>query len=442
MIGGIIGFILASLVLSVIKVETKQGSYSGLLFFAWIVFMPLSLGLCIAAVAPGTSLGVRVAGIVCALVWLGAPIAHRIAAPLGRPRLAHTMAAVGAVPFHVDLVAHAALASSRAAIALRNRDNAPPEHHVRRIEAQLRGASTVTGASIAALGFLAIARGETERGRGLLMSVGGFVKASRASRNLAARWLVADAATRGDWPALLTIGETLTTPLTRFTHAVAARFVHQTPTNRQLVALWLGCGSRVATYGLLRTALRYQRVPSAAADTPLLARHVVALRDGGSDDALVDLARAWDAATIPEPARRQIADDLAHLGATRPHLAARHPAFRPTASVEDPQSELEVAIQALHRRHDDERNLPPLDEWAEYVMLRGLYARAATDAVGRRLAYNTAHLIIGNHAVHLLNNLGQRAMGLAMFQWLLQESIANGDEGFIAHYTRNVDAST
>lgn len=377
---------------------------------------------------------------VCALLWLGAFVGHGVFAPLGMPRCAYFFAYHGATTFRRDARAHACLAAARACVAIRGKQGVVAEKHFAPIDKHL-ARCTLTGAAVATLGFIAITRGERSRGRDLLASVSGLPRASRPARDFATRWLVADAARRGDWASLLVLGETFTTPLTRFAHAVAARFLHASPTNRQLWGLWFRCPARIATYPLLQRALAYQPAEAAHADAPLLARHIALVRNGGTDNALIALAEAWESADVPFEARETIAADLASLGVARPHLAEKHPAFIPPASHDDAQGELEIAADALKRRHEDKRDLPVLDEWSEYVMLRELYRRASVTLAGRHLAYDTAHLAIGNHAVYLFNNRGERQMGHAVFLWLLAESMAVNDEGFIAHYSRNASVT-
>lgn len=410
----------------------------------WFIAMPASFSCMLLALSQPSPFSV-VGSLVCAAAWLGLPLAHRLYAPLGWSRKAYGSALVGAMPFYRDPGAQASLAAARACLAQRHRRGDVPEGALMRIEERLRASrAPLTGSGAAALAFVALARGEQERGRELLASVAGFAPAASRGpvRSIAARWLAADAASRGDWSALVGLADLLPMRLTRWTRGAAERFLDATPTNRRLWWLWLKSPARYATWPLLRMALRHRPTVAARADVPLMARHAATMRDGGADDAtLIALARAWEAEEVPPEARRMIAADLEALGASRPHLAAKHAAFRQTASFDDPLSELEVAVHALHRRHDDARDLPAVDEWTEYVMLRELYRRAAVDQVQRRLAYQAAHLVIGNHAVHLLNKRGERAMAHAMFSWLLSESEAVGDQGFIAHYTRNANVS-
>ncbi len=156
-----------------------------------------------------------------------------------------------------------------------------------------------------------------------------------------------------------------------------------------------------------------------------------------SDDALVKLAKDWDGEELPFEAREAVVRDLQALAAARPHLAERHPSFNVAAHTGDPQGELEIAINALRRRDDDKRDLPAIEEWAEVVMLRDLYRRAATDGPRQQLAFETAHLLIGNHAVHLQNQRNERLMAYAIYTWLQLEARVAGDEAFVAHYGRN-----
>jgi hypothetical protein len=92
-------------------------------------------------------------------------------------------------------------------------------------------------------------------------------------------------------------------------------------------------------------------------------------------------------------------------------------------------TEIETSVDAIRRRVDDERRLPPLDEWREFLAVRSQFDRGV-DAAGidfRRLAFSRVHTEACHLSVWLFNKRNQRSIGHAMCNWLLVEAKAVGD---------------
>jgi hypothetical protein len=103
--------------------------------------------------------------------------------------------------------------------------------------------------------------------------------------------------------------------------------------------------------------------------------------------------------------------------------------------------DLEITANALESRVKAKRELPAIDEWQTFLALREQYAAAV--AVGglelRRLAFQDVHGPVCSLAVWLWNDRNERALGNAMFHWLLAEAIVVDDAEAIRLQERNVD---
>jgi hypothetical protein len=103
-------------------------------------------------------------------------------------------------------------------------------------------------------------------------------------------------------------------------------------------------------------------------------------------------------------------------------------------------SEVEMASDAIRRRVDDKRELPPADEWREWANLTVLYARGVESAGDdfRRLSFAKVYPDALSLAVWLFNDRSQRPLGNAIFRWLLAEAEALDDTRAVALQTKNV----
>src|SRR5262249_3982795 len=81
---------------------------------------------------------------------------------------------------------------------------------------------------------------------------------------------------------------------------------------------------------------------------------------------------------------------------------------------------VEPASDAIRRRVDEKRELPPTDEWREWTALRLAYERGAAlcGQDFRRLAFYKVHIDATNLGVWLFNDRNQKPLGNAIFRWL------------------------
>jgi hypothetical protein len=101
---------------------------------------------------------------------------------------------------------------------------------------------------------------------------------------------------------------------------------------------------------------------------------------------------------------------------------------------------IEIDATALDSRIDGERDLPAMEEWLTFVALRRQYLEAA--ALGgidlRRLAFADVHVAACALGARLWNVRHERALGNAIFRFLLDEARIVDDAEAIDLQTRNV----
>ncbi|WP_437688081.1 hypothetical protein [Sorangium sp. So ce176] len=428
------------------------------------------------------------------LVLLVAPwfVARRVLIPLGLPRAAYFVAWLSDWTWRADRRGGAALAAAWALCRARKPDAAVEAWVSERIErgGEPAGAGPapssasvvpLRGAGIAAGAMLAAHRGDVEGARALFGSVAGLDERAcpGEARRVAAGWLAAEAASRGDWAAVIAHACAGSGRALSLLGAVAARLVGEEPAPGALGLWlrWLIAPRRRATLPLLRRALAAgagapRPAPEApepcaakVADGDLWSRAVLLhatllLRPRGkvSGDDLRRLGGAWDAALEDARAQAELRERALSLGASGAHaalgpvaraveddLAAALRAARvPRAEWDDLGatigrtrrrlrdellSEVELACDALRRRVDEKRELPALSEWREWTALRAQY-EAAAELVGtefRRLVFPKLHADVCHAAVWLFNTRKERAIANAMFRWLLAEAEALED---------------
>ncbi|MFO7565051.1 MAG: hypothetical protein R6X02_20565 [Enhygromyxa sp.] len=355
------------------------------------------------------------------------------------------------------------------------------------------------GAGIIASGLLAEARGDRAGARRLLGSALELAEPARPGKavELASAWLCAEAMERGAWREVEFLARTapVSTRRLRLFGAVAARLtqIAPLPGDLRLRWLWLVAPTRRATLALLRRALatpssieqstdpntdelRRVEPPPSSGDDPLvdaLTLHASMLAREADQLERDDLARlgvAWDRAladptlarrllerglALGTPEREASPDELAELvrgdllamvraaGLELGQLAETsellgRAARRLHAELLD---DLEISAGALDARVKARRELPALDEWQAFLAIREQYAAAV--ALGgielRRLAFQEVHGPVCGLAVWLWNERSERALGHAMFQWLLAEAIVVDDAEAIRLQERNVD---
>ncbi|EYF02954.1 hypothetical protein [Chondromyces apiculatus] len=354
------------------------------------------------------------------------------------------------------------------------------------------GFETLRGAGIGAMGLLAAYRGDLAGARALLESLE-HVDARACPRlagEVALRWLAADAAARGAWSevsALCAVGWRGGRDVALL-GAVAARLLDAegAPGDVGLWARWLLAPRRRATLALVQRALRPRLERGPQVEAPKVRGvvregdrwgHAVALHaalllrgEGGvNGEDLRRLGGAWDAVFEDEAARAEVEERARAIGASGAQAAieglrssavedlvalvqaARIPheqwddlgemlrrANRQLRS--DLLAELELTVERLRRRVDEARALPAIDEWREWIALKGRYEQAAA-LVGmelRRLSFPRMNVEVCHLAVWLFNVRGQRALANAMFRWLLAEAEAVGDERAAARARDNL----
>jgi hypothetical protein len=299
-------------------------------------------------------------------------------------------------------------------------------------------------------------------------------------RKLAREWLCADAIQRGAWNQAveLACAPGPKSRATRLVGAASARIAGDAsaPGRLWLNLLWLFAPRRRATRPLVDMAESVVDVgPRRSEPTgPDLARsersdslevalrrHVKVMRrrSAVTPGELDALGHAWDraledpntrdgtlyragilgscsAAHALDELARQARIELASMIRTTGIALTALPRSSVTlaGAAEDVRDDLlrniDLAFRALEQRVDLVRALPAIDEWREFSSLRRLHGEAAR--VGglelRRLAFPDVHNRVCKLAVWLWNERAERAIAHAMFQWLLDEATAVGDE--------------
>ena len=360
------------------------------------------------------------------------------------------------------------------------------------------------GAGIVAAGLLAEARGEREQARRLLLSAGELAEPTWPAQALltAWSWLTSEAIERGAWREAEFLARTAPLPgrSTEFLGAVAARLtgIAPLPGDTVLQWRWLLAPNRMATRELLARALAAPRDATPPPDEAGQAEgsddtgpssEDSAQRDGGSSPLahalglhartlassprvlgrrqIIALARAWDDALADPALAERLDERAASLGAHEAPTLELAELVRDDllALIEDAGLELgalgehselldragrrlhgelldglEIAVGALESRVDQQRELPALSEWQEFLSLREQYASAV--GLGgmalRRVAFLIVHGPICSLAVWLWNDRSERAIANAMFQWLLAEAIVVDNTKAVELQEKNV----
>jgi hypothetical protein len=444
------------------------------------------------AAAPGTA--------VVAVVLFPWTVTRLVLIPLGLPRLAYAVASIPSLAWSRDFRGGAALA---AAWAL-GRCRWGGERRAAWIEGKLARCQPLRGAGMVACALVAAWRGDLDGARSALWSVelGHWRTVPAKARELAAAWLAAEAAERGDWAAVEEIGRRppLATPFTQFLAAAALRLrPREAPPVEPrsavgLIVLWLLAPHRRTTAALLRAgALRagvqgtgvsgagtlWAGAPGAGVAgsrrlAAALALHAAVLRKATpgwapASATLVGLARAWeevwrDGRLLPRLRRRaaylgtgsadaaeravdelraEVEGDLVALAlgarTSLEELRAAGLAELALAVREEQLGRLEAAAAAVARRVEERRELPVADELREWGALRAAYDRAAADGEEmHRLAFSLVYPHAGALAVWLYNHRKEKPLGHCILRWLLGEAERVGDRAAAEREQRNV----
>jgi hypothetical protein len=438
--------------------------------------------------------------IATAIVLFPWPIARTILIPRGRIKLAWAITRLSFWVWARDVRGGAVIAASWAAVR-RAQGGSPLDPELvawieRRRNTQAKVRWRLGGSGIVATGLLAEARQDRASARRLLGSVAELAEPTRPARAvaLASEWLCAEAMERGAWREVEFVARTapISTRRLKFFGSVAARLtgIAPVPSTSRLRWHWLLAPDRAATRELLRRATetptrdderatsKASRVqpPPPSDDDPLrwaLTLHAFTLARAPAEldrDDLARLGQAWDRALADPKLAHRLSERGLALGS---HELERSPerlgelvredllALVRAAGLELGQlgdtsellnraarrlhaellDDLEITANALESRVKGKRELPAIDEWQTFLALREQYAAAV--AVGglelRRLAFQDVHGPVCSLAVWLWNDRSERALGNAMFHWLLAEAIVVDDAEAIRLQERNVD---
>jgi hypothetical protein len=428
------------------------------------------------------------------------PIARLWLIPRGHARLAWMVTRLSFWVWRRDVAGGALIASSWALARAAQRGVVPSPRLVASIERRLGATSkhskrwTLGGAGIVAAGLLAEARHDRVQARRLIASAGELAEPTwpRAAIQFAWEWLCAEAMTRGAWREVEFLGRTapVESRSLAFIGSVAARLTGIAPLPNDLLLQWrwFAAPRRLATRELLRRAvaapatarkvddrLHDRPAPALPDGSPLLAAMTLHAHSLAGDPKRVTraevarLAQLWDAALEDPRLGQQIEGRGEALGShaslrssetladsVREDLLAMIRAANLDLGALGDESELlgraarrlhgelldglEVAIGALESRVEATRALPAIDEWQSFLSVREQYAEAVS--LGglplRRLAFSTVHGPVCGLAVWLWNTRAERAIGNAIFSWLLAEAIIVDDAEAIRLQERNV----
>lgn len=428
--------------------------------------------------------------------WL---IVRGLLIPLGRAKLAWFVTRMSFWVWRGDVRGGAVIASTLALLrrtgsvdpeliawAERKRDASVPPSHFR---------WRTGGAAIVATGLLAAVRDDRPTARRLLASAAELVVEScpRRAIQLASEWLCADAIERGDWSAVEFVARTspVDSPTLRLLGSVAARLTGIAPLPNDLLLRlrWWLAPRRLATKRLLDAAIATPMVPrprSRRSDMPLvpidpggeagplgvaLGLHAALLRlpvETLHANKLAQVGEAWDTALASDELDRHLRARALALG-SRSDQALRtliddveadlaeliRLARMSLAGIDETEGLLARVARRLHRelldalevassvfeaRIDAKRSLPAIDEWQSFLALREQHAEAVALAGLdlRRLAFSQLHGPVCALAVWLWNERTERALGNAIFQWLLNEAIIVDDAEAVRLQEKNV----
>lgn len=422
----------------------------------------------------------------------------RFCIPLGLSRMAWSVSRLGGHPWVRDPEGGAVLAGSLA--ALRARVRQPGEDLWLRARLD---ASPLRGAGLVAAGLLSANAGDRPRARRLLLSLDQLDPdlCPPVARRIAADWLVADAAVRGEWNEVVEHVETLPGPSrsARFIALAARRLMGQTVSNRALLEAWLSAPRRLQTVGLLRRAWIAPidgEADDADDDTPLQALvdavddGDVAANDGGDPTRTalslhletvassadprhqIDrLGAVWEQTLSDFPFRgkvrrraleigcgispellmaefrRDVADDLADVmvdaGMSTDGLPTHERQVLGRAVLTARArllQRLQQAVAQTQRLQKSANSTAPIDIWWAWLEVGRRYADAVE--VGglplRMVAYRLLEPEMRALAAWIWNNMHERGLANAVSSWLMLEAERVDDQASAAYHRHNV----
>ncbi|MBL4687870.1 MAG: hypothetical protein JKY37_24990 [Nannocystaceae bacterium] len=422
----------------------------------------------------------------------------RLCIPLGLPRLAWALSRLGGHPWTRDPQGGAVLAGALAALRARVREPGEDLWLRTKLDASIR----LRGAGLVAAGLLAANAGNRVRARRLLLSLDQLDPdlCPPVALQIAADWLVADAAVRGAWTEVAQHVETLAVP-SRSAHFIALaarRLTGESIGNRRLLGTWLKTPRRLQTLGLLRLAMAGStQAPNAAVQPEALGDLLdevdvgdLAANDGG-DPARTALSLHLETATsTAEPTRqinrlgevweqtlggfpfrgkvrrrtleigcgispelvlaefrRDVADDLADImleaGISTDGLPTheRRVVGRAVLTVRARLlHRVQHAIGETRQLRISANSTTAIDMWWAWLEVGRRYADAIE--VGglplRIVAYRQLEPEMRGVAAWLWNNLSERGLANAVSSWLMLEAERVDDQASAAYHRHNV----
>lgn len=346
-------------------------------------------------------------------------------------------------------------------------------------------------AEVVVTALIAAARGDADTARLLMRSTLDLVEVHPTVRELVGEWLACDAAERGAWHELAADASAARFPatsLTYFLEGVAARRIGAAaaPNRAALLARWALAPYHRFTFAYLATpagvtepiveavatlVVANDDANNASEAAPLsraVAAHVALLNRGTSAVTLAATTLAWDAALADPATRLWVATRALELGCPggAADRALREVAKAVTEELGDradaaahgpPASRGAVgdalarrlrhgrldALEAGFSRWEDRRRdgayRASIDEWREWMALRGQYDAAVRSGGAdlRRLAFPHAYKMGNSMAAWLWNTRNEYALAHAVFAWLLGEAMLVGDSEALDVLTRN-----
>lgn len=318
---------------------------------------------------------------------------------------------------------------------------------------------TARGPSLVAGGVAASLRGDRDSAVSLMSLVRGMdgAHASYRVRAIAVQWLIADAAMRGDWTAVLEVGRDA--PKSRWSSFVvrAARLLlrQRRPFDRILIwPLWLLAPGRRHSFALARTAAKSAWQPEQSAShpprasgaallallasrpTPVNTERVLlagsswdeALRDPGFQQRVADRARQLSCTTpvtvLLEQLSAKTTDALAEFlrrsNAALPELPEHGILADARESVrEGALAEIEYQCAELARNESGDGRLSGFQRWLAWGRLRITGERLLRqDRSLGPLVFDIAFTPVNHAAVQLHNDEREYVLAHDMFHWL------------------------
>lgn len=419
----------------------------------------------------------------------------RFCIPLGLTKLSWSITRLGGHPWVRDPEGGAVLAGALAALRSRVREPGQDMWLRARLDA-----APLRGAGLVAAGLLAANAGDRVRARRLLASLDQLDPdlCPPIARSIAADWLVADAASRGEWEEVIEHTDTLPEPSgsAKFIATAAKSLLGQSSNRRALIEAWLLAPRRLQTFSLLRRALAPD-VPSPAQDLgdalPLTAEAddgAIAANDGGAPGRAalslhletvasvavpprqIDrLGEAWEQTLCQFPFRGKVRQRALEIGCNlSPELLLAEfrrdvaddiadtliDAATPTEGMPDHERQvlgravltararllhrLQQAFGQVHQLRKSANSTAPIDAWWAWLEVGRRYADAVE--IGglplRIAAYSLLEPEMRTMAAWMWNDLHERGLANAVSSWLMLEAERVDDQASAAYHRHNV----